>query len=261
MTQTLEAEPKAALTPARAPSPLEILSAVAANPATDPDKIEKLMGLVERWEARQAEKAYGDALAKFQGLCPTVFKRRQAGDDDPNRKGGLKYTFASFDDVMREASPILAECGISVTFDTEHTVTGEGDAKLGTITIKCRVRVGGHFEDHKFTAPVPAGLRVSDTQVYGAGLSYLKRYALCAALNIVVTDEDTDAAGLMEYLTAEQVKELERLIAERAARSNTDLKEATAAFLRLAQAESLSRIIRRDFTKWADALRRKARAS
>jgi hypothetical protein len=36
-------------------------------------------------------------------------------------------------------------------------------------------------------------MRVNETQKFGAALSYAKRYALQGALNIVVTDEDTDA--------------------------------------------------------------------
>ena len=42
--------------------------------------------------------------------------------------------------------------------------------------------------------------------------SYLKRYLLCAALNIVVSGEDDDARGLVARITPEQVGVINDLI-------------------------------------------------
>jgi hypothetical protein len=50
-----------------------------------------------------------------------------------------------------------------------------------------------------------------NSQKWGAALSYAKRYALCAALNIVVTDEDNEDQ-LGTTIDADQLTEIELLI-------------------------------------------------
>ena len=57
-------------------------------------------------------------------------------------------------------------------------------------------------------------MQVNDTQKWGAALSYGKRYALMAALNIVVEDEDSDAEGLLESVSADQAMKIEAAIEE-----------------------------------------------
>lgn len=180
----------------RPSDPLAILS-LAVERGADPDQLEKLLALQERYERNQAAKAFGDAFAEFQRLCPAIRKERAP-------TSGPSYTYASFDDVMRVAAPLLAQCKLSVSFSTEQNEK--------SLTIVCRVRHGTHCEEATFSVPVP-DMRVNDAQKYGAALSYAKRYAICAALNIVVTDEDDDAEGLIETITMEQEAQLEEWIA------------------------------------------------
>jgi len=66
-----------------------IQMAVQAN--ADPDKLGKLMDLQERWEAKQAADAFGQALADFQSECPPVHKGRSI---DLGRGAGPRYAGA-----------------------------------------------------------------------------------------------------------------------------------------------------------------------
>lgn len=166
----------------------------AIDSGADPDKLEKLTALVERWRDRQDTERFADSLAGFQKRCPVVKKTRGVSLE---RGKPPSYHYASLDDIMRQVGPLLAECGLSVSFSASV-----GEDRLLTAT--CSVRCGTHTQDSHVTLPVPSDMRVNDTQKMGAALSYAKRYALCSALNIVVGDEDTDGGGLTKTITPDQ---------------------------------------------------------
>jgi len=181
---------------------LAIIQQASQQPDLDIAKMQQLMELKREWDKDRAAEAYSAAITEFQRRCPQIHKCRKP-------VSGPSYTYASYDDVMVVVSPILAECGIAVTFST--------DCADKAIKTTCRLRVGTHYEDHVFTIPVPE-MRVNETQKYGAALSYAKRYALQSALNIVVTDEDTDAGNLgAKTITGPQVDELSAEIDKRQA--------------------------------------------
>lgn len=193
-------------------NPMAIIQS-AVDRGMDPAQLTQLFDLQERWEKNRAAEAFGEAIARFQSLCPLVHKSKSAKSS--GNFGG--YTYASYDDVMRAASPALKECGLAVSFSTEQV-----DRQL---KITVRVRHGIHSEDSTLTVPVP-DMKVNDTQKYGGALSYAKRYALCAALNIVTSDEDNDAEGLHQSITDDQYALLDELITS----TNSDRKRFLAIF-------------------------------
>lgn len=215
-------------------SPMALLQQAVAN-NMDPQQLMQLTDLYERWEKNQAAAEFGAAVAKFQSRCPRIHKERKVN------AGPLNYQYASFDDVMREAAPHLAECGLAVSFSSENTDKG--------LRITCRVRRGVHFEDHSLEVPIP-DMKVNSTQRYGAALNYAKRYCFCAALNIVVTDDvDDDANSVYETIDDQQELEITALIDEK----NID----RAKFLKWMGVESVLDIPAKDYRKAMDALRRK----
>lgn len=185
--------------PADVPVPMQLIEK-ALERGLDPSQLEKLFNLQERYEKARAAEAFAAALQRFQAECPTITKNRTVKD----RNGAPMYRFASFDDIMATVGPVLNRCGITIDFDSEQTE--------GMLRVTVRLRVGSHHEDKRFSCPIPADMRVNDSQKYGAALSYAKRYALCAALAIVVTDQDTDASTLYEYVRPEELEQLEELI-------------------------------------------------
>lgn len=172
---------------------------LAIERGAEPAQLEKLMDLQERWEQRQASIHFAEQLAAFQAKCPPIMKRRNVS------LGGGGYTYASLDDIMCVIKPILHELGLSVTFSCE---VGES----GQLRATCRVRSGVHTETTDVCLPVPSQMKVNDTQKMGAAISYAKRYALCAALNIVVTDEDSDASRMGEKISDNQVIQVEEML-------------------------------------------------
>lgn len=184
------------LTAVPAANPLAILAA-AVERGADPDQLEKLLALQVRYEANQAAKEFGDALAEFQATCPPITKSRQAG------QGSFAYDYAAYEDVWSVAGPLLSRLGISVSYSTEPQDGGV----MGTVYL----RKGVHVETRTMFVPTP-GMKVNATQQYGAAVSYVKRYLLCAALNIVTTDEDNDAHGLGETVTEEQAVRIQEWV-------------------------------------------------
>ncbi len=222
--------------PEKPPDPLALL-AVAVEKGIDANQIEKLVELQERFERNRAAEVFSEALTNFQAECPTVFKSRRADGGDK-----IQFAYASFDDVMRVAKPFLAKYRIAISFTTEVL-----DREVKVI---CRIRVGAHYEDKQFAVPIPAG-KVNATQLAGQALSYCKRYCLCAALNIIVTDEDDDAASMVETISARQFSEMKDLIDRLA---NTDQAIDMARFLKFMGVTRIEDTTQANYAKAMDLL-------
>jgi len=188
-------QPQNAIAPV-ANSPLALIER-AIELKADPDQLGKLMDLQERYERNAAAKAFASAMADFQARCPIIHKARKGGHGN----------YASYDDIDRQTRAIRTECGLSVAFE----FNASGENRMDVVCIASHV--DGHSERYNYQGiPVPSDMRVNDTQKYGALLSYGKRYAYQLAFNIVVTDEDTDGAGLGGCITEEQAITLQDML-------------------------------------------------
>lgn len=181
------------------PNPMSLIAS-ALEKGVEPATLQHFMELQERYERNEAAKNYAAAISGFQSQCPMVFKTREV----KNRDGAKMYSFANFEDIMKAIRDLLRAWGIAVSFTIDQNET----MMKGT----CRIRVGTHFEDCTLSVPIPKGMNTNATQDYGIAVSYLKRYLLCAALNIVVSGEDDDARKLVQKITPEQIEEINRLI-------------------------------------------------
>ena len=181
-------------------TPMQLIETLVAN-GGDVEKLERLMALQERWERNESVRDYHAALAAFQSECPIVHKGREAAFG-----GKHVYSYASLDDIMRAIRPSLDKHGLTIKFSAK--IDG------GMMTVECTIRKGIHCEVSSTTLPVPSDMRVNETQKMAAALSYAKRYALCAALNIVVSDEDTDGGGMVKTVDQAQFAALDDLFSQ-----------------------------------------------
>lgn len=188
--------------PQAEPTPLSLIQSAIAAKWTG-EQIRDLVDMARQAKRDAAAEAFAAAVTKFQSMCPQVKKTRTA------QGSKFSFNFASLDDVMYAARPHLMECGLVVTFTSRPAPDGKG------YEITCNVRHGIHVEPTTITLPAPSLSSMDAVQQFGSVVSYGKRYALCAALNIVVSDEDDDAANVFEKITEEQVAELEAMIAEK----------------------------------------------
>ncbi len=152
-----------------------MIERVVLNPDADMAKLEKMLDLQERILNRNASQAFTADLAAMQAELPLVGK---AGE------GHNKAKYAKLEDINEAIRPTLQKYGFAVTFRTTQT------EKNLTVTAILSHRQG-HRETTDLMLPLDASGSKNAVQAIGSTISYGKRYALCALLNIS-TGDDTD---------------------------------------------------------------------
>lgn len=179
-------ETQLAQVPASQPSILSVLSAAVQGGITSENVavVKELLALRREEEAAQAAKDFAAAFCELQKETPRI----RATKAVPDNSGNVRYTFAPYEEIMRQVHPLLAKHGFSVSFDTAF------DDKR--VNIVCRLtHKGGHEKTNSFACRIGSGPpKASEAQSDGAATTYAKRFALVAALNITVEGMDTDGA-------------------------------------------------------------------
>lgn len=194
---------------------LTAIVSLAKDPAMDIDKFDRLIAMQERMEDRQAERAFNRAFVKLQGMLPAVKKNGSLEYPvDKNKPDGDKRLiakFAKWEDIDRVIRPILTDAGFGLSFKIAQRI-----AEGGGLNISAVLR---HEDGHTEVGdPMPVSLDTSggknNTQAYGSALSYGKRYAAFAALNLATEGEDDDAKASLQPISAECAKQIEDLLVE-----------------------------------------------
>src|SRR5438552_3490049 len=111
---------------------MEVIARASRDPSVDVDKLERLLGMAERLEARQAKAAYTKALVEMKPKLPVIDKRGKIIiRDKSNRENIIQSTpYSLWEDIDEAITPILAEHGFVLTFrsgiasDGKLTVAG-----------------------------------------------------------------------------------------------------------------------------------------
>lgn len=182
---------------APAPTVASMLQAVIQGGVSNENvaALEKLVGLYERMQDRDAEKAFAGAFVALQAEMPNI----RAVKPVPGNDGTTRYTYAPYEDIMEQVSPLLKKHGFTVMFST--------DFKEGRLIKTCTLQhIGGHSKSNSFAVRIGSGPpKATECQADGAASTYAKRFALCDALNIVC-DKDTDARAEGAPISSDQAK-------------------------------------------------------
>lgn len=185
---------------------ISMVERFARDPNVDIAKIERLMELRERIEAKAAETAFNVAMKNAQS------EMRPVGADALNPQTKSKYaTYAKLDSVLR---PIYTKHGFSLSFDEDDS------PKADHIRVVCYVaHEGGHTRTYRKDMPADGkgakgGDVMTKTHATGAAASYGARYLLKGIFNIAVGEEDKDGnePENIATITEEQVAILRDLI-------------------------------------------------
>lgn len=174
---------------------LAIIERGARDPNTDIDKMERLMAMYERVQAREAKAIFADALATMQPKMPKISERGRiivrAKDGQGNRTGDVQQDtpFALWEDINEAIRPLLAEHGFSLFFRTGLSADGRV-----TVTAVLSHRAG-HSEETTMILPHDSSGSKNAVQAIGSSTSYGKRYTALALLNITTGGEDDDGLG------------------------------------------------------------------
>lgn len=163
---------------------LEVIARAARDPSVDIDKLERLIAMQERVQARDAELAFTKALNAAQSEMRPI----AANASNPQTRS----RYASFDKLDRVLRPIYTEHGFSLSFD-------EGDSpKDEHVRVLCYVsHIGGHTRTYHRDMPADGkgakgGDVMTKTHAAGAAGSYGARYLLKGIFNVAVGEEDED---------------------------------------------------------------------
>ena len=177
---------------------MEVISRAAADPKTDVDKLERLLGMYERITAQKAKASYTQALAKMQPTLPVIAERGGI----TNNAGKVQSTYALWEDINDAIKPILAEHGFALSFRT-----GQADGKI--IVTGVLSHSDGHSEETTMHLPVDTSGSKNAVQAVGSSTSYGKRYTAQALLNLTSRGEDDDGkAGGGGLISEDQVEKL-----------------------------------------------------
>ena len=163
-----------------AESMLNMISEAAVNPKVDVAKLEKLMDLQERYLNREAANAYARDFVQMKPELPRVAKRKYNGQ--------TKSNYAPLEDINSEIDPILSKWG----FGTQTKILSQTE---DSVTVQATVlHKGGHSESNTVIMPLDnAGMagtkNKTDVHATASSITYAKRVALCALLNISTGDD------------------------------------------------------------------------
>lgn len=154
---------------------------LAIQKDADIDKLEKLMGLQERWEAKEAKKAFFHSLMRFQEDVPELKKTKEVSYG----AGKTQYKYTPLGDIDKQIKSALAEHGLSKRW----TITDKKDE----IQVTCIIsHESGHSEQTTMSAQPDATGSKNPIQSRASTITYLQRYTLIGALGIATADEDID---------------------------------------------------------------------
>jgi hypothetical protein len=189
-----------------APHPLALLQLLIER-GGNPDQLDKMLTLHERWTKLEAEKAFNSAMRSCQEQMPTVI--RQSANQH------TKKNYASLDDILPVAKPIYTGNGFALSF-------AEADSPLeGWKRTVCDVRhEEGHCVRYHLDLPLDGqgskggGSAMNAVQGAISTGTYGLRVLLCRIFNITIADTDVDGNDLGEVLkiNKEQRQQLDDLI-------------------------------------------------
>jgi hypothetical protein len=168
---------------------LAFLGAAVRDASVDVAKLRELLEMRDRERARVAALAYRTAMSQCQAELEAV------RSDAFNPQTRSKYaTLANVDRVVR---PVFTRHGLSVSFNTAET------DKTDSVRVICTVaHIAGHTENFFLDMPtdgkgIKGNAMMTATHSLASAISYSRRYLLCMAFGVAISNEDDDgnAAG------------------------------------------------------------------
>lgn len=165
--------------------------------------LEKLQVMQERFEDREAEKAYVLAMTEFRSLCSKIIRTSTVSFKQTN------YKFTPLADILEQIKPHMTACGLSHAWITDQK---------DRIEVTCKVtHMLGHSEETTLMAEADSSGSKNSIQSIGSTVSYLQRYTLKSLLGLAEGDDDgksADPEPEVELISGDQVNDLDGIINE-----------------------------------------------
>lgn len=164
----------------------QVIQQLAANPAVDVDKLERLINLQKEIMLINRKAAFDASYARMRPNLPQVDEKGQIVV-----KGTLRSTYARLEDIDEVITPVIAQYGFAIRHRTEWPADKPNIIRIvGILTHE-----QGHSEESVFEAPMDRSEYRTDIQSMGSTVSYGRRYSTLDLLNIVTRKADDDGAS------------------------------------------------------------------
>ncbi len=221
---------------------MSVITSFASDPNFDVVKLEKLMDLNERMLNRSAKQAFSADFVRMKPHLPKIIRAKKNEHTTKN--------YAPLEDINVGIDPILEQYG----FGTATKIIAQ---TMDSVTVKAELwHSSGHIEETTIVVPLDtsgSGGKVNKTQIQatGSSVTYAKRIALCALLNIS-TGDDKDGNQESQFIDNDKAVEIDLLILKVGADK--------ARFLKHVGVEKVQEILAKDYEKAKSVLMAKAQA-
>lgn len=219
---------------------VSMIERVAMDPSVSIDRLEQLMAMKERLDAKAAEQAFAAAFSEASAEFPSI---------PMNGRGDKQKPYALLKDIIGHTRPVLSRHGLALSFGIES----HPDKVIVTAEL---MHVGGYRKTTAIELPKDQTGSKNAVQAVGSSQTYGQRYTAQALLGLSLgddTEDDGGAAGGSSTINATQFFELRNLI-EEASADEPKLCE----FLKVKNLEELPE---RMFGNAVAALRKKIKAA
>lgn len=187
---------------------LQVIERSAADPNVDVGKMERLLAVWEKMDAKQAEMAFNAAMVGAQS------KMKAVSADAVNPQTRSKYaSYAGLDKALR---PVYTDAGFSPSFDTADSPLEQH------VRVVCYLSHSNGFS-RTYHVDMPAdgkgakgGDVMTKTHAAGAAMSYGMRYLLKMMFNVAVGEDDTDGNTPIQKISQEQAEEIRNKLEDNA---------------------------------------------
>jgi len=221
-------------------NPAQLLE-VAVEKGHDVDQLGKLMDLQDRWERKEAEKAFNIAKTRVQSELPDITRNKKV------EYGNTKYSYTTLSHLRACVQPVLEKHGFSYSWDINPDATQVVNGEVvPVIQVTCTLKHElGHSESNTIPAyPDETGSKNS-VQARGSTITYLQRYTFIGVLGITSADTDDDGRGagdgnqvfFLQRHNKALRDNLESIVAIKSAIANGDLSSAAECWYELTDEE------------------------
>ena len=191
------------------PNMLAVIARAAADPSVNVEKMQALLSMQKEIVAEEARMASIRAFIALQDDLPSIgrdgkieiIKKGADGQRVAGRDRVEQSTpYATFNNIMRILKPLLKKHGFGLHFETQPI--GERLLVRGVLAHNL-----GHVRMTEFPLPAETSGSKNNVQGWGSSMSYGKRYAVIALVNIISeAQEDRDTDGNPNKATLQDAK-------------------------------------------------------
>ncbi|MEH6451268.1 MAG: ERF family protein [Oleispira sp.] len=172
---------------------------MAITSGADIDKLERLMQLQERYDAKNARSSFAQALGMFQANCPSIKKLKK----------GHNSNYAPLEDIISQVKEVMFNSGLCYSFSQKQADN--------QIEVSCHLsHVDGHTETVSMRSEADKSGNKQAIQAIASTVTYLRRYTFTGVTGIVPCDEDSDGriekAVVIEHCDSSQVIKINELL-------------------------------------------------